>query len=36
MTFRDGSFGSVPIETVTSSKYRIDSDLLKLCEALSR
>jgi 6-phosphofructokinase 1 len=36
MTFRDGSLGSVPIETVTSSKYRIDSDLLKLCEALSR
>ena len=36
MTFRDGTFGSVPIETVTSSKYRIDSDLLKLCEPLSR
>jgi hypothetical protein len=35
MTFRDGSFGSVPIETVTSSKYNIDPALLKLCAPLS-
>ena len=35
MTFREGSFGSVPIETVTSSKYNIDPALLKLCAPLS-
>jgi hypothetical protein len=35
MTFRDGSFGSVPIETVTGSKYKMDADLLKLCKPLA-
>jgi 6-phosphofructokinase 1 len=35
MTFRAGSFGSVPIETVTSSKYKMDIDLLKLCTPLA-
>ncbi len=35
MTFSSGTFGYVPIETVTSSKYSIDADLLKLCTPLS-
>jgi 6-phosphofructokinase 1 len=35
MTFRDGSFGSIPIEQVTSQRYMIDQDLLKLCAPLA-
>ncbi len=35
MTFANGAFGSVPIETVTSSKYHLDQDLLRLCAPLS-
>jgi 6-phosphofructokinase 1 len=35
MTFRDGSFGSIPIEQVTSQRYKIDQDLLKLCAPLA-
>lgn len=35
MTYKDGTFGTLPIDQVTSSRYRIDPDLLKLCSPLA-
>jgi 6-phosphofructokinase 1 len=35
MTYRDGSFGWIPIEQVTSQRYKIDQDLLRLCQPLA-
>lgn len=36
MTYREGSFGCLPIEAVTDSKYQMDPALLALCQPLSR
>lgn len=35
MTYSDGHFGSIPIDIATSTKYKIDHDLLKLCQPLA-
>ncbi|BCX47344.1 ATP-dependent 6-phosphofructokinase [Haloferula helveola] len=35
MTYQDGEYGSLPIQTVCDSKYELDPLLLKLCTNLS-
>lgn len=35
MTYKDGSFGTIPIDQVAGSRYKIDHDLLKLCAPLA-
>jgi hypothetical protein len=35
MTYKDGSFGTIPIDQVAGARYKIDSDLVKLCAPLS-
>jgi 6-phosphofructokinase 1 len=35
MTYKDGSFSSLPIDKVAGSRYMIDRDLVKLCTPLS-
>jgi 6-phosphofructokinase 1 len=35
MTYKDGSFGTIPIDQVAGSRYKIDQDLLKLCAPLA-
>jgi hypothetical protein len=35
MTYKEGSFGTIPIDQVAGSRYKIDQDLLKLCAPLA-
>ncbi len=36
ITFADGTFGSDSINNIADTKHRVDPDLIKLCEGLSR